>query len=233
MDDELRVQSHALTVPRTATYALLGGDGADLLEEIWLVCHGYGQLASRFIRRFDVLANGKRLVIAPEALSRFYIAAPGGARSSGDKVGASWMTREGRVAEIADQITYLELVCERVLAGVDRSRVRFVALGFSQGTAVVCRWAAAADTPPSEIILWAGDVPADTLEPGPRARLARSSITLAVGARDPIVHADLVTAHRAQLDAAGLSYRFVAFDGGHEIEPQVLLEIAAGFAPLR
>lgn len=232
MDYELRVQSHAVTVPRTATYAVLGGDGGGPIEEIWLVCHGYGQLASRFIRRFDGIADGTRLIVAPEALSRFYLGGSGGPHPNGDRVGASWMTREERAAEIADQFTYLEIVCGRLLAGVDRSRVRLVALGFSQGTAVVCRWASATATPPNEIILCGGDIPADTLEAGPLARLQRSALTLVVGSRDPIVTQPLASAHRAQLDAAGLRYRFVGFDGGHEIESGVLLQVAAGFAEL-
>jgi hypothetical protein len=34
--------------------------------------------------------------------------------------------------------------------------------------------------------------------------------------------------HRDQLDAAGLAYRFVSYDGGHEIDGAVLAGLAAG-----
>lgn len=137
------------------------------------------------------------------------------------------MTREDREAEILDQGTYFDLLLEHVLHGLDRSKLRLVVLGFSQGTAAVCRWAVASETAPAEIILWGGAVPADVLEPEQRARLKRSSITIVVGSQDPIATAELIVDHRAQLDAAGVQYRFVAFDGGHDIESKTLIEIAA------
>ncbi|MEX1186502.1 MAG: hypothetical protein WEA80_07915 [Gemmatimonadaceae bacterium] len=225
MSDQPVVRSGEITVPRTARYAVLGAD-VSLADELWLVCHGYGQLASRFIRRFGVLDNGRRLIVAPEALSRFYLSGGTGPHSDEDKVGASWMTREGRDAEIADQVTYLDLVCGAAFKGSDRSRVRFVALGFSQGAATICRWAARTDTPPNDLILWAGGIPPDVLEGAARDRLARATITIVSGSRDPIADGGRVTAHRSQLDAAGLTYRLVTFDGAHEIDGATLREIA-------
>ncbi|HUR91296.1 MAG TPA: hypothetical protein VMY38_01335, partial [Gemmatimonadaceae bacterium] len=113
MTDELRVRSHDIIVPRTSRYAVLGAPISEATE-VWLVCHGYGQLAERFISRFSVIDDGKRMIVAPEGLSRFYLSSSSGGYSASDKVGASWMTREGRDAEIVDQVRYLELVCERV-----------------------------------------------------------------------------------------------------------------------
>lgn len=225
MNDESRVQTHEIAVPRTARYAVLGAD-VSRAEELWLVCHGYGQLASRFIRRFGVLDNGRRSIVAPEALSRFYVGGGTGPHSADEKVGASWMTREGRDAEIADQVTYLDLVSERVLAGRDRAKVRLVAFGFSQGAATVCRWASRATAPPDDLILWGSGIPADVLESAAMDRLAGLAITIVIGTRDPIASDNRVAAHSKQLDAAGLSYRFVTFDGGHEIDGQVLRDVA-------
>ncbi|MCR4339711.1 MAG: hypothetical protein NUW01_07480 [Gemmatimonadaceae bacterium] len=229
MRDQPVVRSREITVPRTARYAVLGAD-ASVADELWLVCHGYGQLASRFIRRFGVLDNGRRLVVAPEALSRFYLSGGTGPHSDGDKVGASWMTREGRDAEIADQVTYLDLVRERELGGSERAGLRVVALGFSQGAATVCRWAARTATPPDDVVLWGSGVPADLFEAEGRAGLARATITIVVGASDPIADDGRVAAHTRQLDAAGLSYHLVRFDGGHEIDGRVLRDIAANLS---
>lgn len=227
MNDESRVQTYEITVPRTARYAVLGAD-VSVADELWLVCHGYGQLAARFIRRFGVLDNGRRLIVAPEALSRFYIAGGTGPHSDEDKVGASWMTREGRDAEIVDQVTYLDLITERVLAGRDRAKVRVVALGFSQGAATVCRWASRTTAPPDDLILWGSGIPVDVLEGTARDRLAGIAITIVAGARDPIASEERIAAHRKQLDDAGVSYRFLLFDGGHEVDGQVLRELAHG-----
>lgn len=221
------MRSHEITVPRTARYAVLGA-GVSRVEEVWLACHGYGQLASRFIHRFGVIDNGKRLIVAPEALSRFYVSGGTRPHSGDEKVGASWMTREGRDAEIADQVTYLDLVRERVFDGLARRSARFVGFGFSQGTTTVCRWAARTATPPEHLVLWGGGVPADLLEGAGREGLTRATITIVVGASDPIADDGRVAGHKKQLDAAGLSYRLVTFDGGHEIDGGVLREIADG-----
>ena len=71
-------------MPRSARCFARGGEAA---AEAWVVLHGYGQLASRFLRGFESIASRTRLVVAPEGLSRFYPDAGAG------KVGASWMTK--------------------------------------------------------------------------------------------------------------------------------------------
>lgn len=229
MSDQPVVRSGEVTVPRTARYAVLGAD-VSVADELWLVCHGYGQLASRFIRRFGVLDNGRRLIVAPEALSRFYLSGVTGPHSAEDKVGASWMTREGRDAEIADQVTFLDMVREGVLGAPQRAGIRVIALGFSQGAATVCRWAARTATPPGDVVLWGSGVPSDLFEGVGRAGLARATLTLVVGNSDPNANGERVDVHRDQLDAAGFAYRFVGYDGGHEIDGPTLVELAAGLA---
>ncbi|HJS73420.1 MAG TPA: phospholipase, partial [Vicinamibacteria bacterium] len=87
-------ESHHLAVPRTARYLTLGpGEGP--IEEVWFLLHGYGQLASELLHYARALAGDRRLLVAPEGLSRFY-------HEDHEKVGASWMTREDRLAEIDD-----------------------------------------------------------------------------------------------------------------------------------
>ena len=229
MSDQPVVRSREVTVPRTARYAVLGAD-VSVAEELWLVCHGYGQLASRFIRRFGVLDNGRRLIVAPEAPSRFYLSGGTGPHSDEDKVGASWMTREGRDAEIADQVTFLDMVREGVLGAPERAGIRVIALGFSQGAATVRRWAALTATPPIDVVLWGSGVPSDLFDGEGRAGLARAALTLVVGSSDPIASGERVGVHREQLDAAGLAYRFVSNEGGHEIDGAALAGLAAGLA---
>src|SRR5690606_29110285 len=107
------------TVPRTARYYTLGRAGPEL-GQVWFVCHGYGQLAARFIRRFRGLDNGRRLIVAPEALSRFYVGDHGGPHGPESRVGATWMTREDRLREIDDYVRYLDLLHDHVMAGADR-----------------------------------------------------------------------------------------------------------------
>ena len=63
--------AHAET-PRTARYWHVGTPDA---RDVWVALHGYGQLAEYFVRHFVPFAGDERLVVAPEALSRFYVGA--------------------------------------------------------------------------------------------------------------------------------------------------------------
>src|SRR5207249_11468139 len=133
------MQEHHIDVTRTARYFTLGGSGSGVAE-VWFVCHGYGQLAGRFIRYFAALDDGTRLIVAPEALARFYLGEVTGP-SANRKIGASWMTREDRLTEIDDYVRYLDALFQEVLRRLEPRAPRVTALGFSQGAATVSRWA--------------------------------------------------------------------------------------------
>src|SRR3989454_9529410 len=96
------LQEHHLSVTRTARYFTLG-DPSGGVAEVWFVCHGYGQLAGRFLRHFEPLADGTRLLVAPEALSRFYLedmTVPARER----EVRRAWIPREDRLSGIDDYV---------------------------------------------------------------------------------------------------------------------------------
>ena len=131
------MQEHRVSVARSARYFTLG-DPSGGVAEVWFACHGYGQLASRFLEKLRALDDGTRYLVAPEGLSRFYLSESPAER----RVGASWMTREDRLAEIADYVRYLDAVCQDVFKQLDRSQVAVHALGYSQGAATVARWTA-------------------------------------------------------------------------------------------
>ena len=102
------MDEHRLSVPRSARYFTAGADSRTA-RDIWFVLHGYGQLVGRFLCYFVGLSDGQRMVVVSEAFSRFYL--EGDVR---DKVGASWMTREDRLAEIDDYVHYLDVVFSEV-----------------------------------------------------------------------------------------------------------------------
>ena len=56
-DGDSPMTAHALVVPRTARYYTLGPTHG-FPRELWFVCHGFGQLAGRFIRQFASLDDG-------------------------------------------------------------------------------------------------------------------------------------------------------------------------------
>ena len=221
-------EQRQIHVPRTARYAILGSLDAPL-NEVWFVCHGHGQLARRFLSRFLPLERTDRLFVAPEALSRFYLSPPqGGPHAPDAPVGASWMTREDRDAEIEDYVGYLDLLHDEIFSNVQRSRVRLIALGFSQGVATVARWIARGKSQPDRVIFYAGLLPAE-LDASAAARLAaRSPLTIALGTNDEFARPDLVAQQASRLRELALPHHVIRFDGGHEIAPDVLIRLAEG-----
>jgi predicted esterase len=215
-----------ITVPKTARYAIMGSFDSRV-KEVWIVCHGYGQLAGRFLSRFAPLERDDRLFIAPEALSRHYVASPDTVHRPDSPVGASWMTREDRDAEIEDQIKYLELLYGEVFTHIDRDSVRLWVVGFSQGVATVTRWLARGRITADRVVIWAGMIPPELGASGGRMLSARAPVTMVAGSSDEFLTPKVLAAQEAKLRELGISYTRIGFDGGHDISAPALLELAA------
>ena len=206
------MQEHRITVSRSARYFTLGRPD----REVWFVLHGYGQLAARFLRHFGPLDDGTRLIVAPEALSRFYLSEAPAER----RVGASWMTKEDRLAEIDDYVRYLDAIYKDVLRSIDRAKIHVTALGFSQGATTACRWTTVGASRLDRLIVWGGEVPSDVDLP----RAAR--LILVHGSGDAFFTPKVVAATEVRLREHGIPYDLVSFDGGHEIDAVVLKNLA-------
>ena len=206
---------HHIQVTRTARYWTLGDPRA---EDVWVVIHGYKQLARRFLRRFEPIASPGRLIVAPEALSRFYASAETGRHGPASIVGASWMTREDRLVEIRDYVAYLD----RLLEALPLDGRRLTVLGFSQGVATASRWAATTRPPPARLVCWGGLVPEEI----PAARLADIRLTYVVGEQEEWAPLPAVEAQAASFRGAGGTVDVVRFDGGHEIRSDVVSRLS-------
>ncbi|MDH5315288.1 MAG: phospholipase [Gemmatimonadota bacterium] len=207
-------REHRLTVPRSARYYTLGGGGE--VRELWVVLHGFGQLAGKFIRDFAAAASDQRLVVAPEALSRYYT------DHASRKVGATWMTSEDRRAEIADYVRYLDLVVDELRATLAPRAERLEVHAFSQGTATACRWVALGRHQPERLVLWGGGVPPDLDLAAHGARLSRAGLTMVIGDRDEFISEEAVADQSARLEAEGVSFELQRFGGGHVVSRPVL-----------
>lgn len=214
-------KEHHLEVVRTARYCTLGDPGT--ATDVWYVLHGYRQLARRFIRRFEPIGAAHRLVVAPEGLSRFYVSSGQGRHGAESVVGATWMTREDRLTEIADYVAYLDRLAAHVdPPGADRTTV----LGFSQGVATACRWVVLGSVRPDRLVLWGDFLPPDLDLERARDALDGVEVILVRGTEDGALDERLAAKEAERVSAAGLTLRRVTYEGGHEIDEETLLKLA-------
>jgi predicted esterase len=221
-------RDESFAVTRTARVRTLGPALGAPARELWIVLHGYGMTAAEILAQVAVLDDGTRRIVAPEALSRFYtrpieerVKQP----SAEQHVGASWMTREAREADIADNQGYLQAVYERERAARGGAPLPLTVLGFSQAAATTSRWLASPDAPVARHLVWgamlAYDAPLDPASP-----LRRGETIWVVGSRDQFVTPPRLEAERARLATTGFPYRVVQFDGGHRLDDATLHALA-------
>jgi predicted esterase len=215
---------HTIEVPRSARYHVMGDAvGGDL----WIVLHGFGQLAGDFIEYFTELNDGSRVVVAPEALNRYYtvgLSVPSAERP----VGATWMTREFREAEMRDYVRYLDLLHAELVAK-HRPR-RTIVVGFSQGGATASRWVAQGSASIHTLVLWGATLPPDLELSRARPRLTAVKLKIVIGQKDQYISADAVRRERERLTAAGIPFDLIEYEAGHSIKRAVLTDLAAKIA---
>lgn len=205
---------HKLKVERTAHYHTLGEANVNTRRLI-IACHGQGQRSQFFIRRFDVLDDGETLVIAPEALSKYYLNGFGG------KVGASWMTSEDRLDEIADYANYLQQLLDHYLPLLNED-VTITLLGFSQGGATIFRWAMEKFPAVDRFILFGSMIPED-LDYRPYLDYFNSKkLVWIYGTSDQFLTQERLEFNRSVFEKNNLNFEEITFDGKHEVKREVL-----------
>lgn len=216
------MQEHRVRTARSARVQSLGDvDGA---EEVWIVIHGYGQLSADFIVPFKAIAGAQRAVLAPEALNRFYREREGSSGGhAGRPVGATWMTREDREADIADYVEYLDAVAAQLVRGRP-----LTVLGFSQGVSTLLRWVASGATTARRVIAWAGELPADVDLVAHRHQFPAQGIDVVIGSVDEYATWINLDGLKRRLDEAGIPHHVHLFDGGHRLDRATLLSLVAG-----
>lgn len=217
---------HHLSVERSARYFTLGQRGPDTTD-LWFCCHGYAQLASDFAKEFECIEAPNRLIVVPEALSRFYLPSGTGFHGADAKIGATWMTREDRENEIVDYVNYLDRLYDEVVGDLDRSKLRINVLGFSQGGATVNRWLTRGKAKADRLIMW-GSLLASDSDLNDAAEFFRQvELTIVYGLRDQFGNSEMIADYEKTLRDRGVSYSLVTFDGGHRMDRDTLRNLAS------
>ncbi|WP_323757150.1 alpha/beta hydrolase [Roseivirga sp.] len=209
---------HKISFEYSARFHTLGQASEDI-EQLWFVCHGHGQLAKYFIRKFEVLNDGKTFVVAPEGLSRYYLEGFTG------RVGATWMTKEDRLSDIENYLTYLDRVFNTVKSQL-KSNVQVNLLGFSQGAATISRFATQTEVQFDKLILWAGIFPPDLPPLESTERLNDKKVYWVYGTEDQYLSAGVMEEQEALANRLKIKPTVKSFKGEHELSNEVLLEIA-------
>ena len=202
-----------IKTPRTARVAILGEFNEEV-KECWIVMHGYRQLASRFLRRFEPFAADSRVIVAPEGLSRFYL------YDQRPHVGASWMTREDRLHEIEDQLQYLENLHQHLKEQLFPN-TKWHLFGFSQGVATVWRWLLQGTLRPASLTICCGVLPRES-SPLLENKLKDLPLCKIYALKDEFIPVGKAKEHAEKVANAYPQTQNLAVDGPHELHSQMM-----------
>ena len=97
------IQKFKIQTTKSARYFQIG-ELNSMTKNVWIVLHGYGMLPEYFIKKFECIANKETVIVAPEALNKFYL------KDNYSRVGSSWMTKVERHDDIQDNINFLNSI---------------------------------------------------------------------------------------------------------------------------
>jgi len=206
---------HKIRISKTARYFTYGNP--ETAENIWIVLHGYSQLAQFFIKKFHGLNPDKNFVVAPEGFHRFYRSGASG------RVGASWMTKEARLDDIEDNIKYLDELVSKILA--NKNYKNKILLGFSQGGATASRWHQKGNYNANHFIIWGSVYAEDLSFEEDKTGLFESNNYFVVG-KDDVFFKGKIDAIKDYFNQQKFTTHVELYEGGHDIDSGTLLHLA-------
>jgi predicted esterase len=212
------MEHHKLKVLKTAHYYTIG-QPTEGVKYFWFVTHGYGQLASRIIRKFEIFeGNDAHFIVAPEALNRFYW------KFQTNEVGASWMTKNDRLDEIEDYSNFLTTVFEQFTAQLPQD-VKIILFGFSQGCATQLRWILRGCPKFDNLILWGGTLPEDLDYQPFENYFSNKKLHFIVGNTDEFINQKAIDWHLDFAKLQKLNMDYTLFEGKHEVLTDILEDL--------
>ncbi len=203
-------------IERTAhVYSL--GELSGETTDVWIVFHGYGQLASRIIKKFNHLELDNAYILAPEGISKFYF------KRDPLILGASWMSKQHREDEIEDYLKYIDAVYDSLPTS---NTWRLNVLGFSQGCTTMLRWLDHRRPNLHKLVMWAGQFPHDMQYEEFKEYF--NTITqrfFCVGDTDEFVTPERFKKLKAFLGEYEMNLEFKRFIGKHVVDRTILSEV--------
>ena len=203
------VEEHSFSIQKTTRYYTCGD--ISKATRLLVVLHGYGQSAFFFMKKFEFLVDKGYFIVAPEGMHRFYL------EGSSGRVGASWMTKEGRELDIEDNLSNLNQLLSHVMENHVFEEICL--LGFSQGGATAARWYHQGSSRFQKFILWASVFPPDIEKPVQ----TEGNKHFVLGTEDPYYTEEYQEIECAYFSELG--YHIHRFEGKHDIDQATLLSI--------
>ena len=209
----MKIANHKIDFVKTAHYYTLGLLSPST-EYIWIACHGYGQAADRFIKKFDQIDLNRHFIIAPEGLSRFYWGGFTG------EVVASWMTSKDRLDEIENYTRFLHTIYQDYAQKYPK--ITWMFFGFSQGSATILRYLDQHQPRCEKLIIWAGEFPPDLNYERCRNYLNGLQVEYFYGDEDAFLTEARWQKENTHIEQQKLAVNFHNFKGGHQVKKEVL-----------
>lgn len=207
-----------LQVTRSARYWLYRAHESTKAH-VWIALHGYGHSLTSFTPLLTPLVEHQQTVLAPEALSRFYL------KGTSGPVGATWMTSDDRELDIQDNHSYLQEIVLYLKQSCNVSKL--VLFGFSQGCTTALRWWIATSPPDvSAVVAWAGNLPHEYAMEDLILHAPDTPLWLVAGRSDPYL-TDAFIQNIEYLSQNRPNCFLVWFEGTHTVDAQVLSEVCA------
>ncbi|MEN2283313.1 alpha/beta hydrolase [Algoriphagus sp. SE2] len=187
-------------------------------SEVWILFHGYGQLAEYFIRKFLPFDSEDRIFLVPEGTNYSYL------KDFRGRVGANWMTSHERELAIENNHRYLDKLVDEFLSGFE-VQPKINVLGFSQGAATATRWASRWSGIVETIILWAGGFAHDLNIKESREHFEKTRLTIVLGDQDEFITPGTIEKQEEFVKSFGMKANKINFSGGHIIDSEALKDL--------
>lgn len=179
------------------------------------VLHGYGQLASYFLRKLDTVLPETVTFVAPEGMHRFYL------QGNSGRVGASWMTKEARELDIAENTRALDRLHGELTETFRPEKI--LVIGFSQGGATATRWIANGVIRPNGFVSWASVFPPDIATIATEELNPMMKKWFVLGTEDP--YFDVTNAELACADYETKQFTVLRFEGQHDLNAPLVEQL--------
>lgn len=207
------ITTENITVERSMRYSLR--TAVEETETLVYVLHGYGQLSRYFLRKLEAVLPGSVTFVAPEGMHRFYL------QGNSGRVGASWMTKEARESDIAENTLALDRLHRQLLADFQPKKI--LVIGFSQGGATATRWIANGHIRPDGFVSWASVFPPDIASIADEKLAADMKKWFVLGTEDP--YFDVNSAETACKEYREKQFEVLRFNGQHDLNESLIEQL--------